>query len=313
MFWEKWMFLKDSKDYQKSMERTLLSTRITSGGITDFGAGSGISIMTEAKTRSWLILEKFKMQRLFFDESCLNWKMSEVDDLMTEDYSSTIIIESYSNLEPEQWVQYANNMEEEGAKRALLKMENFIESTKTQNGIIENFREMQLSYFSKDTSNFRNVCTFWRTIMDAERITVDTASIQLEKESVEICLNNYKKKFTGVDFIKRAHRDWTTVLASLRLVRRFSVQINDTNFQVVSSILQNSSRSINRLSRIPVPVLSEKTVFRSSKKCNFPNFPYKLDRNLDKLGVRTHQELHKVQFSELPVQIVGRVLDKLGI
>ncbi|CAO4381999.1 unnamed protein product [Caenorhabditis nigoni] len=80
----------------------------------------------------------------------------------------------------------------------------------------------------KDRWSCRNVCTFWRTIMDAERITVDTASIQLEKESVEICLNNYKKKFTGVDFIKRAHRDWTTVLASLRLVRRFSVQINDS-------------------------------------------------------------------------------------
>ncbi|PIC14573.1 hypothetical protein B9Z55_026835 [Caenorhabditis nigoni] len=43
-------------------------------------------------------------------------------NLMIEDYGSTMVIESYSNLEPEQWVQYANNTVEEGAKRALLDM-----------------------------------------------------------------------------------------------------------------------------------------------------------------------------------------------
>ncbi|UMM37972.1 hypothetical protein L5515_009571 [Caenorhabditis briggsae] len=43
-------------------------------------------------------------------------------NLMIEDYGTTMVIESYSHLEPEQWVQYANNTVEEGAKRALLDM-----------------------------------------------------------------------------------------------------------------------------------------------------------------------------------------------
>ncbi|CAO4381997.1 unnamed protein product [Caenorhabditis nigoni] len=46
------------------------------------------------------------------------------------DYGSTMVIESYSNLEPEQWVQYANNTVEEGAKRALLDMKYLINRPK---------------------------------------------------------------------------------------------------------------------------------------------------------------------------------------
>ncbi|CAO4382001.1 unnamed protein product [Caenorhabditis nigoni] len=51
-------------------------------------------------------------------------------NLMIEDYGSTMVIESYSNLEPERWVQYANNSEEEGAKKALLDMKYLINRPK---------------------------------------------------------------------------------------------------------------------------------------------------------------------------------------